>query len=60
MKLKAYIDDIDSICSTCESCDSNCAGYTFKNFFESELKIEEALQLFNCGLSDPANNSIQT
>ena len=58
MELKAYIDDIESICSTCDKCDSSCAGYTFKNCFESELEIEEAFKLFNFGPSGLRSKSI--
>ncbi len=59
MELKAYIDDIESICSTCDGCDSSCAGQTFKNCFESELEVEEALQLFNFRSSEPRSKSFQ-
>ena len=59
MELKKYIDDIESICSTCDGCDASCAGYTFKNCFESEMEIEEALQLFHTEPEDMCNKVIQ-
>lgn len=47
MKLKEYLDDVESICSTCDACDSSCAGHMFKNCFKSELEIEEVLKFSN-------------
>ena len=60
MELKAYINDIESICRTCDACDSSCAGYTFKNCFESELKIEETLQVFDFVSPEHKTKYIQT